>query len=385
LTNQTNALFISFCDYGEELRGNIMQVGERYAKLLELARENSSEKRRELLSDVTSLFFMTAENRSDIETNLFGELMTKVASELDIEVRKELSSRFSDEHVPRRLIVALANDPEVSVAEPILTRSRVLSQADLIAVVEKRGDSHRMLVTKRPDVSEALAAALVAFGGDSVVESLVGNETAQVSLETFDKIVDRALANPALQNSLVNRHYISPEHLNQLFMSVNGPMRSRILARNAEFSEAEIDEALERARTRVAISRGALPDDYEAAQRSIASMVLRHQLSPAVLPTLWRDNKLTQFKLAFAELVGIDFHQTVKLFGSRDLDGIAMVARAAGFERALFVTLGVLVLGEQGMGETKGLRDMYNDVPQEAAQRAVRFMKLRAGTLAKAA
>jgi uncharacterized protein (DUF2336 family) len=363
----------------------MMQVGERYAKLLELARENSSEKRRELLSDVTSLFFMTAENRSDIETNLFGELMTKVASELDIEVRKELSSRFSDEHVPRRLIVALANDPEVSVAEPILTRSRVLSQADLIAVVEKRGDSHRMLVTKRPDVSEALAAALVAFGGDSVVESLVGNETAQVSLDTFDKIVDRALANPALQNSLVNRQYISPEHLNQLFMSVSGPMRNRILARNAEFSEAEIDEALERARTRVAISRGALPDDYEAAQRSIASMVLRHELSPAVLPTLWRDNKHTQFKLAFAELVGIDFHQTAKLFASRDLDGIAMVARAAGFERALFVTLGVLVLGEQGMGETKGLRDLYNDVPQEAAQRAVRFMKLRAGTLAKAA
>lgn len=362
-----------------------MQVGERYAKLLELARENSSEKRRELLSDVTSLFFTTQDNRSDIETNLFGELMTKVASELDVEVRKELSSRFSDEHVPRRLIVALANDAEVSVAAPILIRSRVLSEADLIGVVEKRSDAHRMLVTKRPDVSEALAAALVAFGGDSVVESLIENDTANVSLDTFDKIVDRAIANPALQGSLVNRKSISPEHLNQMFMSVDGAMRARILARNATFTQAQIDLAMERARTRVAISRGALPADFETAQRSFASMVLRNELVPAVLPTLWRDNKNTQFTLAFGELTGLDFHQSAKLFANKDLDGIAIVSRAAGFERALFVTLGVLILGDQGMSETKGLRDMYNDVPQDAAQRALRFMKLRAGNLAKAA
>jgi uncharacterized protein (DUF2336 family) len=362
-----------------------MQIGERYAKLLELARENSSDKRRELLTDVTSLFFTTKENRSEIETNMFGELMTKVASELDVEVRKELSSRFSDETVPRRLIVALANDPEVSVAEPILVNSRVLTQTDLINVVEKRGDAHRMLVTKRPDVSEALSAALVAFGGDKVVESLIKNESANVSLETFDRIVDRATRSPDLQGPLVKRRSVSPEHLNQLFLSVDAQMRSQILARNAQFSEAEINLAMERAKTRVAVNNGALPLDYEAAKRSVGTMAFQRTLVPAVLPNLWRDNKRTQFMLAFGELSGLDYHQTAKMFDNKDLDGIAMVSRAAGFERAIFVTLAMLVIGENGMGEAKALRDMYNDVPQEAAQRALRFMKLRSNTLAQAA
>jgi uncharacterized protein (DUF2336 family) len=362
-----------------------MQIGERYAKLLELAHENSSEKRRELLTDVTSLFFSTGDSRSDIETNMFGELMTKVASELDVEVRKELSTRFCDEHVPRRLIVALANDVEASVAEPILTHSRVLSQSDLISIVEKRGDAHRIMVTKRRDVSESLADALVSFGGDAVVESLIKNETASVSHETFDRIVDRAVHSPMLQGPLVQRRAISPEHLNQLFLSVGPEMRNQILKRNAHFSESEIDAAMERAKTRVAVTHGALPLDFAVAKRDIDAMVNAKSLAASYLPTLWRDNKLTHFTLAFSALSGLDFHQSSKLMSTKDVDGLAMVSRAAGFERALFVTIAVLILGETGMGQAKVLGDMYNNVPIEAAQRALRFMKMRSGTLAQAA
>jgi uncharacterized protein (DUF2336 family) len=362
-----------------------MQVGERYAKLLELARENSSEKRRELLTDVTGLFFSTMDNRSDIETNMFGELMTKVASELNVEVRKELSTRFCHENLPRRLIVALANDVEVGVAAPMLAHSRALTQSDLIAVVEKRGDAHRLLVTKRHDVSEALSEALVAFGGDHVVESLVKNETAKVSAETFDKIVDRAASSQSLQSSLVSRQAISPEHLNKLFLNVGPEMRRQILARNEQFSEAEIDAAIASAKTRIAVIHGALPSDFEAAKGEIDQKARTKSLVPGLLPTLWRDNKRTQFTIAFSELTGLDFHMASKLFAAKDIDGIAMVSRATGFDRALFVTIAVLLLGEAGMNQAKVLGEMYNDVPMEAAQRAIRFMKLRVGALAEAA
>jgi uncharacterized protein (DUF2336 family) len=362
-----------------------MQIGERYAKLLELAKENSSEKRRELLSDVTSLFFMTKDNNSSIETNLFGELMTKVASELDIEVRRELSAKFSDESVPRRLIVSLANDPEISVAAPILTRSRVLSEADLISVVQKRSDEHRLVVTKRPDVTEALSAALVACGNDAVVTSLMQNEAAKVSPETFDEIIDRAAGSRPLQNTLVQRQAISPEHLNQLFMHVKADIRAKILERNAQFSEEEIAIAIAQAQTRVAISHGALPADFEAANREVVAMATSKRLVPACLPNLWRDNKKTAFTIAFAQLTGLDFHQSAKLFAAKDTDGIAMVCRAAGFDRPLFVTLAVLLLGQEGMGQAKILGEMYNDVPVDAAQRAMRFMKLRANAMSQAA
>jgi uncharacterized protein (DUF2336 family) len=362
-----------------------MQVGERYSKLLELARENSSEKRRELLNDVTDMFFSSQSDRSDLESNMFGDLMAKVAYELDVEVRKDLSARFTDGSAPRKLAVALANDEEISVAAPILRNSASLTQADLIAVVEKQGDAHRLWVTKRNDVTEALSAALVSHGDDKVVASLIKNETARVSSETFDQIVDRAANNVDLQQPLVSRKTIPPEHLNKLFLSVNASLRAKILERNSQLSEEELNAAMERAKLRVAVYNGALPADFVGVSESVKLAKSLKALVPSVLPTLWRDKQTTQFMVTFGEFTGLDYHQTAQLFEAKDLDGIAMVSRAAGFDRALFVTLAVLLLGEKGMSQAKALGDMYNDVPVEAAQRALRFMKLRAGTMAQAA
>lgn len=362
-----------------------MEVGARYAKLLELAQENSSDKRRELLNDVTDLFFSTTDNRSGIETDLFGELMAKVAYELDVEVRKNLSQRMSIVSAPRRLALALANDEELDVAVPILQYSNSLTQDDLIDMVTRKNDEHRLAVTNRRDVSEALSAALVTFGGDKVIDSLVKNNSARVSDATYNQILERADGNATLQQSLVNRKSIPPEHLNKLFGCVDADLRAKILERNAEFSEAEIGAALERAKTQISIDCGALPADYDAAVRFLEAQKSGNGLSPTILPKLWRDKKLTHFMIAFATLTGLDYHQASELFSKKNIDSIAMVCRAAEFERALFVTLGVLVLGEDGMGQTKILGEMYNNVPQQAAQRALRFLKLRSAALAQAA
>jgi uncharacterized protein (DUF2336 family) len=363
----------------------IMQTGERYSKLLELARENSSEKRRELLGDVTDMFFASQNDRSDVEATLFGDLMAKVAYELDVEVRKDLSARFVEVSAPRSLAFALAHDDEVAVAAPILRNSTTLTQDDLISVVQRRGDAHRLVITKRPDVTEALSAALVAHGDDKVVASLINNETAQVAPDTFDVIVDRAQSSRMLHNPLVSRRAIPPEHLNRLYMSVDATLRARILERNAQLTEAELNASIERAKVRVAVSNGALPDDFEAASESVKLAKNTKTLTPQSLPRLWRDKEMTRFFLSFAELTGLDYHRVFHIFEQKDLDGIAMISRASGFDRALFVTLAVLILGEQGMGQAKTLGDMYNDVPVEAAQRALRFMKLRASTLSQAA
>jgi uncharacterized protein (DUF2336 family) len=175
-----------------------MQVGERYAKLLEVASESSSEKRRVLLNEVTDLFFDSQDSQSPVETKLFGDLISKVAYELDTEVRKELAERFAGGEAPRTLAIMMANDEEIGIAGPILRRSTSLTQDDLIRVVETRGHAHQMVVTQRPDVGEELSEALVSHGNDQVVASLVSNQTAKVSDETFDKIVDRAAKNPEL-------------------------------------------------------------------------------------------------------------------------------------------------------------------------------------------
>jgi hypothetical protein len=66
------------------------------------------------------------------------------------------------------------------------------------------------------------------------------------------------------------------------------------------------------------------------------------------------------------------------LLGRKDIDALAMICRAGGVERPLFVTLAVLIGGgDDAMARAQEFGGMYNSVPVEAAQRAVRFFKLR--------
>ena len=65
-----------------------------------------------------------------------------------------------------------------------------------------------------------------------------------------------------------------------------------------------------------------------------------------------------------------------------------MLCRGAGFDRGLFVTICIMVLGDGGgLSKTEEYGQLYEQVPVAAAQRALRFWKVRAkgSTGAKAA
>ena len=348
-----------------------------YAKLIELAKEGSSETRRSLLRDVTDLFFVES-NRSSTEIDMFGEVLSKVAFELDTEVRAELARRFAPAaNTPRQLAVKLAHD-DISVAAPILRRSSVLTDDDLVSVVEKRGHEYQMAVTQRPVVSERVSEALVNHGNDTVVGSLLENTGARFSRDTFEVITDRALTNPDLHRPIVHRMDIPADLLNELYLVVEGPLRAEIMERNATMTPAEVEDAMSKARTRVAVSVGALPDDYLDADRWVQISIKTKKLSPSVLAGLCRDRETTKFHLAFAATTGLDYETTRRLFQSGDMDGLAIACRASNLDRALFVTLVALGCGDGSkMTEAENLGRLYNDVTVEAAQRAMRFWKLR--------
>jgi uncharacterized protein (DUF2336 family) len=355
-----------------------MAAGDRFAKLLDIARENSSERRRELLREVTDLFFDHGDGSAmtSREHDMFGDLLTIIAAELDQQVRVELAHKFDDGSAPRRLARALAGDV-IEVAGPVLRTSRTLTDEDLIEIIATKGHSHQMVVAQRPEVSEPVSGALVHHGNDEVVESLLSNSGARLSPDTYHDVAARAESNPALQGPLLSRQTIPPDVLNRLYLVVSGPMRQEILSRNARFTEAQVAEAMARAEARVAVAHGAFPADFEEARAFVDTMKKAGKLIPASLPNIWREGKRTAFAVAVAELVDIGYLTLASLIERRDVDALAMICRGNGFDRGLFVTIAVLVLGEQGLGEAGKLGEMYNSVPIDAAQRALRFFKIR--------
>jgi uncharacterized protein (DUF2336 family) len=88
--------------------------------------------------------------------------------------------------------------------------------------------------------------------------------------------------------------------------------------------------------------------------------------------------KRTAFVLAFARLADVNYELVEKLVATSDLDALAMLCRASGFDRPLFVTIAMLLMGKGApMAHVKEYGELYHAVPLEAAQRAVRFWKVR--------
>jgi hypothetical protein len=86
----------------------------------------------------------------------------------------------------------------------------------------------------------------------------------------------------------------------------------------------------------------------------------------------------TLFLLAFASLTESDYYVVRRLVESRDIDALALVCRAGGIERTVFVGLARLIIAENVTREQLDeFGKLYERVPVTAAQRAVRFWKVR--------
>jgi uncharacterized protein (DUF2336 family) len=350
----------------------------RFAKLAELGKQATSEARRELLREVTEALSQSA--RSDTDVSAFDQLLTAVASDYASQVRADLAKLIA--HNPQFACAAqLFAMDEIAVAAPVLKHSRVLSEDTLLKVIEQKSQDHMLAVTGRREISERVSHALVERGNDQVVSSLLANSAARIAAGTFEVVAQRAQESAILQAPLIQRQDIPADLLNDLYVKVEGNLRRQILAKFSHLSDAELDAAFRKSRQRMSKQCGVVPEDMAAAAARIDVLSRRGELVPSVLVGLLREGKTgrTAFILAFARLADVEFDTVQRAIASHDLDTVALLCRGSNFERALFVTLAInLDDKDRGLDAANQFGKMYEAVPVVAAQRALRFWKVRA-------
>jgi len=355
------------------------EVHSRLHDLIGLAAESSSEKRRTLLREITEQFFGSPA-RTPTEDELYGEVLTQLTDEMEEAVRAELASRFAEApDAPHKLIRRLAEDLAIPVAGPVLEHSPVLSDEDLLEVVNSQSQDHLRAVSSRKVVSEAVSDAIVERGDDETLGALLKNEGATLSRGASETAVSRAKANPELHAAVVERAALPPDLLNEMYFVVEARLRQRILEQNAKLDPDLLESALNAGRARVATHDGALPPDYPEALAYVRELRAAGELTPQALARFLRSGGRTQFLIALAELAEIDFHTAQQIVNRRELDALAVVCKSANLDRALFLTYAVVLLSPESdaMGKAKAYARLYADLPRETALRTLRFWRLR--------
>ena len=357
-----------------------MTVGaSRLKELIAVAKEGSSDKRRDLLREITDVFMATPDRYTSSEMQHFDVIMSRVTEQVEISLRRELAEKLADvPNAPAGLVRQLARD-EISVADPILRRSEALSEEDLLGIIRQRGQEHMQAISKRKEVPEKLTAELVERGGEEVLVSLAENHGANFSEDAMQKMVGHSRSMKSLQKPMTERMDLPPKLLTKMYFFVSSALKKEILKRSDMLDPALIDEAVNANRAK--ILKEAVRDaqsEVEEARKFIADKVAHNKVNESLLKELIEMKRSTEFLLAFSHVAGLDTSTAQAILKDKSWESLAICARSAGLERATFAKI-VFGLQKDSEQQNKALRilDLYLKIPQEAAERVMRFWRVR--------
>ncbi|MEQ1931650.1 MAG: DUF2336 domain-containing protein [Parvularculaceae bacterium] len=351
----------------------------RLKQLISLAKEDSAEKRGALLREITDVFLAAPDRYTSSEMQHFDVIMSKVTESVEAQLRRQIAEKLADSPTaPKGLLRQLALD-EIMVAEPVLKRSTALSEEDLIRVIQQRGQEHMRAISERRELPETVSAALVDRGDKDVLVSVANNKGARLNSETIEKLVEHSRAIGELQAPMAGRYDLPPQLLTQMYFFVSSALKKEILKRSDMLDPALIDEAVESNRQKIltkAVSEA--QGSVDAARAFIRDRIAQNALNESLLKDLVESRKSTEFLYGFSHFVGIDTSTSQRILGDRSWESLAIACRASGLERQTFAKI-VFGLQKNADEQQKALRilDLYLKIPQEAAERVMRFWRVR--------
>src|SRR3984957_12714516 len=179
-------------------------------ELEEIVRHGDPKRRSEAARRIAELFLQGAANYRSDHVDLFDGILVDLVPHTEIGARADLAERLSIlGNAPRVLVGQLAQEDEISIAGPLLRRSRVLDEQVLIEIARLRGQDHLLAMSERPTLSSDLTDVIVRRGDREVVRRAAGNAGAEFSHTGYSVLIRRASQDGVLTLAVGQRDDLS--------------------------------------------------------------------------------------------------------------------------------------------------------------------------------
>lgn len=288
-----------------------MQAGMHHSNAMNITREDiellvrepSAAMRTRIAQKITTGYSSGLFSESEI--TLANEIFRLLLKDTETRVRKQIAHELKDcMHAPHDVIVALANDHH-EVAIPILQHSLVLSEEDLIAIVQATREVQKLMaVASRATVSKELSHALVVSNDARVVKTLLQNPGAALADTTVEEIIDHFERDQSVLESLVYRGGLPHNFAERLFSRVSDNLRKQ-LTKKYRLSRHVVDDATTNARETVMLQFLSPWMSQQDMNGLVDQMHRNGRLSDSVIIRSLCIGDLRFFETAIARRVGI--------------------------------------------------------------------------------
>jgi uncharacterized protein (DUF2336 family) len=306
--------------------------------LYRLARQRSERGRTELADAVSDIFREKGAKLSERErAHVFGILET-VIGDVETRMRRRLSIQLaSAPDVPHDLIVFLAND-DIDIAFPILTRSPVLTDKDLMEVVWHRTLEHQLAVATRPGISEDVSQCLVETKDERVIRGLLENPDAHIAKATMAYLVEQSKRVDSFQEPLLRRRDLDVGLAKRMIGWVSAALRQHVIERFA-IDPAELDALLEQAAVKE-MGRAAAENRQPNRSAELAELLrAKGEATPELLYLALRDGEVALFVSLFARMTDLSETLIMRVVFDPAGDALAVACKAIGVGKGYFSSI----------------------------------------------
>lgn len=292
-----------------------------------LASDPSAAARADMAAKVAGQF--SAKSLSPEERKIAEDIFRSLIQDAEVRVREALAESLKNAtNISRDIALSMANDVE-SVALPILECCQVLSDEDLIEIVQGASAGKQEAIAQRAAVSADVAEALIDTGNDKAVSKLVENDGAELDDKALGRVVEEYSQSEAVAGSLAQRPNLPPAVSDQLMGVVTQHLQSYLVARHrlpVDMVRGLVSQARQRA------TMDMLSDSYsteEELDALIDQLYASGRLTPEVMLDALSKGDLMFFERAMAKRADITVANARQLIHDQGPLGLQAILNAA--------------------------------------------------------
>jgi uncharacterized protein (DUF2336 family) len=351
--------------------------GSLLRELDEAVLRGSRESRIRALWHTTDL--MIAGSYSEDEISTFGEVVGRLADEIEVAARARLARRLAGfERAPRNIIHKLAFDDAIEVAGPVLEQSERIDSSALVDNASSKSQSHLLAISKRRSIDTAVTDVLVTRGDQEVVNSVASNNGARFSNFGFLHMIQRAEGDSILAERLGLRKDIPRLLFQQLIAKASADVRQR-LQRERPAMMAQIQLSVAEVAGELQSKFGPVSRSHLVAKRLVTTQHRQGNLNEDSISQYACAHKIEEVTIGLSLLCALPVDVIERALFDRNREMLLIIAKALDFSWA--TTMALLFLGAKDHRVTaKELRDTeaeFGRLTAQTSRSVLRFYRSR--------
>ncbi|MVS98742.1 DUF2336 domain-containing protein [Devosia marina] len=307
-----------------------------FANFRVLNGDNNQMEREQLFRTTAQLFSYVSDRCDDDQVAQYDEVLCQLAELVEVEARVHVAKLLAPlERAPGTVIVKLANDV-IEVARPLLEFSNVLSDDDLIDIIAKQTEDHRVAIAGRSMLTERVGDALVDHGKTASVVRLVRNPKAEFDRATLEKLVKRATEDAEIASDLRGRSDIDWKSLRGEIDQVAGKVLQTLGNIDRQVDPVAAGKINTVVYNRIRNRAGFNAQEWKVAYNQVKGLADRKQLDDRALARFARFGYGHHAAAALAVMLQVAPEIVVKWLAGQDYVAVIVALRATGMAPDLF-------------------------------------------------